>query len=79
MGKANKAAGRTYGYDTKYEDRPEQVKARVARNKARKLMEKKMGANAMKGKDLDHKDGNPLNNTPSNWQVISKSRNRSKK
>jgi len=29
------------------------------------------------GKDINHKDGNALNNSPSNWQVQSRKANRS--
>ena len=43
------------------------------------LMIKKLGISAVKGKDIDHKDGNPNNNSISNLRVMSKSKNRSKK
>jgi len=42
-------------------------------------MIKKLGISAVKGKDIDHKDGNPNNNSISNLRVMSKSKNRSKK
>jgi hypothetical protein len=29
------------------------------------------------GKDINHKDGNALNNNPSNWQIQSRKANRS--
>ena len=41
-------------YDRAYQARPEQVKKREARNLARAHMEKKVGAAALKGKDVDH-------------------------
>lgn len=65
---------REYAIRTK-EDRNNRQKRRIARN----LMIKKLGISAVKGKDVDHKDGNPNNNSVSNLQVMSKSKNRSKK
>jgi hypothetical protein len=40
-------------------------------------MKKKLGAKAVKGKDIDHKDKNPRNNSRSNLRVRTKSSNRS--
>jgi hypothetical protein len=57
------------------EDRNNRQKRRIART----LMIKKLGIKAVKGKDIDHKDGNPSNNSISNLRVMSKSANRSKK
>lgn len=57
------------------EDRNNRQKRRIART----LMIKKLGIKAVKGKDIDHKDGNPSNNSRSNLRVMSKSANRSKK
>jgi hypothetical protein len=65
---------REYAIRTK-EDRNNRQKRRIARN----LMIKKLGISAVKGKDIDHKDGNPNNNSISNLRVMSKSKNRSKK
>jgi hypothetical protein len=65
---------REYAIRTK-EDRNNRQKRRIARN----LMIKKLGISAVKGKDVDHKDGNPNNNSVSNLKVMSKSKNRSKK
>jgi hypothetical protein len=65
---------REYAIRTK-EDRNNRQKRRIARN----LMIKKLGIKAVKGKDIDHKDGNPSNNSLSNLKVMSKSKNRSKK
>jgi len=73
-------SGRKYSeYDRKYQARPEQVRKRVARNAARRMMIKKHGKSAMRGKDVDHKNGNATDNRKSNLQVISKSKNRAKK
>jgi hypothetical protein len=40
-------------------------------------MKKKLGS-AINGKDIDHKDSNPKNNSYSNLRVQPKSKNRSK-
>jgi len=42
-----------------YQGKPEQIKNRASRNLARRLMKKKLGAK-INGKDIDHKDGNPI-------------------
>ena len=52
---------------------------RQYRRLARRLMAKKLGLKKIKGKDVDHKDGNPRNNSRSNLRIRSKSSNRSKK
>ena len=41
-----------------YHGKPEQKKRRAGRNKARKLAVKKYGKEALRGKDVDHKDRN---------------------
>lgn len=43
------------------------------------MLEKTKGKAALKGKDVDHKNGNPRDNRPSNLAVKSKSKNRSVK
>ena len=48
-------------------------KEKSARNKAHALIK------PPKGMDVDHKNGNPLDNKKSNLKVMSKSTNRSKK
>ncbi len=61
-----------------YHSTPEQKKKRAMRNQARRIMKKKLGAKAIKGKDIDHKK--PLRfggtNAPSNLRVTSRSVNR---
>ncbi|ENU5815593.1 HNH endonuclease [Vibrio fluvialis] len=59
-----------------YNARPENKKKRAANNRARRLMIKKHGKQALKGKDVDHKDGNPRNNNPSNLRIMSRKKNR---
>jgi len=60
-------------YDN-YHSSSKQKKNRAGRNLARRMMKKRVG---IKGKDVDHKDGNPRNNSRSNLRVRSKSANRS--
>lgn len=59
-----------------YHSKPEQKKRRAGRNKARALVIKKRGKKALKGKDVDHKDRNPRNNSSSNLRIQSKKKNR---
>ena len=69
---------RDYGREyANYHSKPEQRKNRSSRNLARRLMKKKLGTKAVKGKDIDHKDKNPRNNSRSNLRVRTKSSNRS--
>ena len=56
-------------YD-RYQGKPAQKKRRASRNKANRLV----GKNGM---DVDHKDGNPLNNSRKNLKVKPKGTNRS--
>lgn len=62
-----------------YHSKPKQVANRSSRNKARRKMAKKVGKSRLNGKDVDHKDGNPRNNSTKNLRLSSKSKNRSKK
>lgn len=61
----------------KYQASPEQKKRRAARNKARRQMIKAGKAHKGDGKDVEHKDGNPLNNKPGNWRMGTRHHNRS--
>ena len=56
-------------YDN-YHSKTVQKKKRSSRNKANRIK-------GVKGKDVDHKDGNPMNNSKSNLTVKDKSNNRS--
>ena len=62
-----------------YHAKPTQKKNRAARNKARTLLSTTGRVRRGDGKDVDHKDRNPRNNSRSNLRVMSKSRNRSRK
>ena len=63
-------------YDN-YHSKPEQRANRSKRVLARRKMMKKGKVSKGDGKDVDHKDGNPQNNSDSNLRVLSKSKNRS--
>lgn len=79
--KSNKATGRDYTYDTKYESSKTQKKNRAARGRARAELMKKGKVHKGDGKDVDHKNGNPRQRKvkgKSNLQVLSASKNRAK-
>lgn len=61
----------------RYQGTPEQRRRNDARKKARREAEKLGLVRKGDGKDIDHKNGNPLDNRPSNWAVKSASANRS--
>jgi len=60
-----------------YQGKPEQIKKRASRNAARRDAEKEGRVRKGDGKDVDHKNGNPMDNRKSNTRVQSKSQNRS--
>lgn len=60
-----------------YQGKPTQRKRNDARKTARRKMEKAGKVRKGDGKDVDHKDGNPKNNSSKNLRVTSKSKNRS--
>ena len=62
--------------DKIYQSSPKQKKRRAARNRARRAAVKKFGKQALKGKDIDHKDGNPMNNSNGNLRVMNRRKNR---
>lgn len=76
--KHNKSTGRRYDLEYKnYHGKPDQIKKRASRVQARRDMEKAGKVRKGDGKDIDHKNGNPKDNRPSNLRVQSKSQNRS--
>lgn len=70
---------RDYGSsgEGKYDKSSARMAANRARKKARYDMEKSGQASRGDGKDVDHKDGNPSNNSKKNLRVIAASANRS--
>lgn len=61
----------------KYNAKPEQKKRRAMRNKARREMIKAGKAHKGDGRDVEHKDGNPMHDSKSNYRMGSKRHNRS--
>ena len=63
--------------NARYKSRPEQVAKRTSRNAARRAAIKSGAVRKGDGKDVDHKNGNPMDNRPSNLRAIPASANRS--
>lgn len=63
----------------KYQKDPEQVQKRENRNAARAHMERLGKAHKGDGKDVGHKNGNALDNSPVNFMMQSRKSNRSYK
>ena len=59
-----------------YHSRPDQMARNAARKRARRQMEKEGKAKAGDGKDVHHKDNNPLNNDKKNLSLVSQHYNR---
>jgi hypothetical protein len=55
---------------------PKANKKSMYRKRARRIMEKKWLVKPNDWKEVDHKDGNVKNNSPSNLRVVSKYKNR---
>ena len=67
-------------YKKEYQaETPLRRKQRSSRNKARRKMSTLGKAKKGDGKDVHHRDGNPLNNSSSNLTVMSKSKNQALK
>lgn len=62
-----------------YHGTPEQKKRRAARGRARYKLMKEGKVREGDGKDVDHKDFNPNNNSKKNLRVLPKSENRARK
>jgi hypothetical protein len=56
-----------------YHSDPEQIKRRAKRNEARRTLKNRKD---IKGKDVHHKDNNPMNNDKSNLSIVSQKFNR---
>lgn len=68
------AAGYKHEY-SKWSGTNKYKKARAARNKARRQLEREGRVHKGDGKAVDHKDSNPGNNAKSNLRVMSRSAN----
>ena len=62
----------------RYHKTPKMKKERALRNKNRQAALRTGGVRMGDGKHIDHKDGNPRNNSSMNLRVISGQRNRKK-
>lgn len=69
---------RDYKKEYKASRTPERRKANIMRKRARRLMIKKKGAAAVRGKEVDHKNHNTNDNSSKNLRIISKKANRTK-
>ena len=65
-------------YD-EYHGTPTQRKNRAASNRARRALEKEGRVSKGDGKEVDHKDKNPRNNSRKNLRVVSRRTNRTRK
>lgn len=75
---AEKKRKRNYAKEyADYHAKPEQIKRRAGRNKARRKLAKAGRVSKGDGKDVHHKDHDTTNNGDSNLAVQSKSTNRS--
>lgn len=75
------AAKRKRNYRQEYDDyhaKPEQIKRRAGRNKARAIMEDKGLVHDGDGKDVDHINRNTLDNDEDNLRVQSRRQNRAR-
>ena len=59
-----------------YHSRPEQKLRRAARNAARAVFKRAIEPEKLEGKDVHHKDNNPLNNDKKNLSLVTKHYNR---
>lgn len=62
----------------KYQSSTKSKKDRASRNKVRRKLMAEGRVHKGDGKDIDHKDGNPRNNSRKNLRVTSKKLNRGK-
>ena len=62
-----------------YHGKPEQIKRRAQRNKTRRMMMKQGLVRKGDGMDVDHRNNNVYDQRRSNLQVMTASKNRSKK
>jgi len=74
----NKSTGRNYKKEyASYQGKPNVITKRVSRDTARRAMQKRGLVKKGSGMDVDHKDGNPMNNSKTNLRAVSKFKNRS--
>ena len=59
-----------------YHSKPEQKLRRAARNAARAVFKRALDPDKLEGKDVHHKDNNPLNNDKKNLSLVTQRYNR---
>ena len=62
-------------YDNYHSD-PKQIARRSARNSARRIILKTAKKHDVNGKDVHHKDNNPMNQDKTNLSIVTKNYNR---
>ncbi len=73
------AKARNYKREYKIsQSKPRHIDDRSSRNKARRAAEKAGRVHKGDGKEIDHRDGNPRNNSTRNLRVTSRRANRRK-
>lgn len=72
------AAGNKHEYE-KYQSSAKAKAERASRNSARRSALKSGRVHKGDGKEVDHRDSNPKNNSSSNLRVVSRKTNRGKK
>lgn len=72
------AAGRAHEYD-KYQSSEEAKKDRASRNAARRYAISRGMVRRGDGKDIDHENSNPRDNSKGNLRVVSRATNRGKR
>ena len=78
LGQYKKSATKDSVRQRVYNSKPSSKKDRASRNAARSTMAKAGKVSKGDGKDVDHKNMNPRQNSKSNLKVMSKSANRAK-
>ena len=69
---------RDYAKEYAASRRPDRRADNISRKRARRKMEKRFGKAALKGKEVDHKNLNPRNNSFNNLSISSRTANRRK-
>ena len=69
---------RDYAKEYAASRRPDRRLDNISRKRARRKMEKKHGKDALKGKEVDHGNMNPRDNSTKNLSIMSRKANRKK-
>ena len=69
---------RDYAKEYAASRRPDRRLDNISRKRARRAMEKKHGKAALKGKEVDHGNMNPRDNSSRNLSIMSRKANRKK-